>query len=236
MGSEKGERDEVPLHKQYLPEFQIARVPITNAQYALYIRDSGAKEPDYWRGGQIPAGLENHPVVGVSWHDSMEYCLWLSQKIDLPVTLPNEVEWEKAARGDKDQREYPWGEWMELHCNSMELGIDSTAAVGLFLNGISPFGVLDMSGNVWEWTRSILQQWNEERDKVIKHFGYPYLLTDGREDPATGNLHSYALRGGAFDDPAGCVRCAYRMGLVSNVADNNIGFRVVIPPSAAIIR
>jgi formylglycine-generating enzyme required for sulfatase activity len=138
----------------YVPEFKISCVPVTNAQYALYTRHSGAKSPEGWRGGHIPTGKENHPVVGVSWHEALEYCKWMGEKIDQPVALPSGVEWEKAARGDIDQREYPWGEWAELHCNSSELGLKETTPVGIFLNGASPYGVLDMSGNVAEWTRS----------------------------------------------------------------------------------
>lgn len=138
-----------------LPEYRISRVPVTNAQYAFYVKDTNAKPPEHWRGGEVPPGLDNHPVVRVTWYEALEYCKWLGGKIQQAVTLPNEAEWEKAARGDKDKREYPWGDdWHELHCNSRKLGLDDTVPVGLFLNGASPYGVLDMSGNVWEWTQT----------------------------------------------------------------------------------
>jgi formylglycine-generating enzyme required for sulfatase activity len=121
-------------------------VPVTNAQYAIYVNDSGAKPPEHWRGGKVPPGLENHPVVNVTWHDALAYCQWLAQKINKPVSLPSEAEWEKAAKGPISNlqskisnRKYPWGnEWRDLHCNSEELGLGETTPVGLFLKGASP--------------------------------------------------------------------------------------------------
>ncbi len=89
MGSDRGDNDEKPAHKLQLLEYQIARVPVTNAQYAIYVTDSGAKPPEHWRGGKVSPGLENHPVVHVTWHDAMAYCYWLSQKIDKPISLPS---------------------------------------------------------------------------------------------------------------------------------------------------
>lgn len=216
MGSEKGEPDEKPLRKLHLPEFQISRVPVTNAQYAIYIKDSGANPPDGWRGGQIPAGLENHPVVRVTWYDAMKYCTWLGEKTQKPVTLPSEAEWEKAARGDKDKREYPWGDWAELHCNSDELGLNETTPVGLFLNGASPYGVLDLSGNVWEWTRSLYKN-------------YPYQ-NDGREVVAAKDDNLLVRRGGSFFNSSRVVRCAFRLSYDPDGRDNLIGFRVVVSP------
>ncbi len=82
MGSEGGYANEKPLHKVYLPEFKISRVPITNAQYAIYVQDSSVKPPDHWRGREVPKGLENHPVVNVSWQDSINYCKWLGEKLN----------------------------------------------------------------------------------------------------------------------------------------------------------
>jgi formylglycine-generating enzyme required for sulfatase activity len=220
MGSEKGQDSEKPVHKLHLPEFRISRVPVTNAQYALFIKDSGAKAPENWRSGQVPAGMENHPVTEVSWYDAMGYCKWLGERIDQPVTLPSEAEWEKAARGDKDKREYPWGdEWVDLYCNSDELGLNETTPVGLFLNGASSYGVLDLSGNVYEWTRSELKD-------------YPYQIEDGRED--TKNKDAGPIfRGGSFGNGSRDVRCANRTyGPLGGFSD--IGFRVVVSPNASL--
>ena len=216
MGSEKGHGDEKPIHRLHLPEYQIARVPITNAQYLIYVRDSGANAPEHWRGGEIPKGLEKHPVTRVSWHDTLKYCEWLSKKVgDKTITLPSEAEWEKAARGAQDQREYPWGDdWKELHANTSELGLNETTPVGLFLNGASPYDVLDLSGNVREWTRNL---WKD----------YPYVANDGRESMEDTSVRR-VLRGGAFYYNLNYARCAYRPNYDPHYRYDFIGFRVVV--------
>ncbi|MDX9993271.1 MAG: SUMF1/EgtB/PvdO family nonheme iron enzyme [Anaerolineales bacterium] len=226
MGGD-GKYDGKPLHKLHLPEYQIARVPVTNAQYAIYVNDSGAKAPEHWRGGQVPAGLENHPVVNVSWHEALAYCKWLGEKINKPVSLPSEAEWEKAAKGPIENpqskienRNYPWGEsWKELHCNSDELGLNETTPVGLFLNGASPYELLDMSGNVWEWTRSFGYD-------VSK---YPYDPKDGREDLSRKDV-SRALRGGSFFINGVSLRCAFRSQDNPDYRLRYLGFRVMLSP------
>src|SRR5262245_43763882 len=97
-----------PLHRLYLDTFWIARTPVTNAQYWLFVRATGYPLPGHWREGVIPAGLEEHPVVNVRWDDALAYAQWLSQAAGKRITLPSEAEWEKAARGQEDNREYPW--------------------------------------------------------------------------------------------------------------------------------
>lgn len=201
-----GRRDN--LVQIYLPQYQISRVPITNAQYAYYVNDTGGEFPEHWRGGNIPAGLENHPVTYVSWFDAFLYCKWLSEKVQKEINLPSEAEWEKAARGDKDKRTYPWGdEWRDLHCNSNELGLDDTTPVGLFLNGSSLYGVLDMSGNVWEWTRT------------------NYIT---REDDLF-SLDRRVIRGGSFSARSEFMSCAARRRYYPSIGGfRSSGFRVVI--------
>jgi formylglycine-generating enzyme required for sulfatase activity len=164
-------------------------------------------------------------VVNVSWVEALAYCQWLSEKIEKQVSLPSEAEWEKAARGDQDKRAYPWGPgWRELHCNSSELGLADTTPVGLFLNGASPYGVLDMSGNVCEWTRTIYD------DK----FKYPYHIEDGREDLKSNS--SRVLRGGSFSNDADLARCAYRLGRDPGDFVRNFGFRVMVVSPALLSR
>ncbi len=217
MGSREGEKGadaaEMSQQRVFVDEFHIAITPVTNAQYALYVADAGAQPPQHWPGGQAPRGLENHPVVYVSWLDAMAYCQWLTEKIGKAVRLPTEAEWEKAARGSQDGRAYPWRDaWAELHCNSDELGLGDTSPVGLFLNGASPYGCLDMSGNVWEWCNT-------------KFAGYPYQPDDGREEPQGDE--GRVLRGGSFYDLARYARCVCRYFNHPDSRLSYIGFRVI---------
>ncbi|MEZ4770339.1 MAG: SUMF1/EgtB/PvdO family nonheme iron enzyme [Caldilineales bacterium] len=132
-------------------------MPTTNAQYLLFVQASGHEAPNGWQDNRPPKGLESYPVVRVSGHDAVDYCDWLSQAMGRHITLPSEAEWEKAARGDKDKRLYPWGDTFEAtRCNSDALGLGGTTPVGIFPEGASLYGCLDMSGNVDEWTRSVM--------------------------------------------------------------------------------
>ena len=220
MGSDTITDDERPVHQVWVDAFQIARVPVTNAQYALYMADTSVEPPSHWRGSQPPRGLENHPVVNVSWDAAQTYCRWLGIKIERLVRLPTEAEWEKAARGALDKREYPWGEWQEMRCNSVELGLSETTPVGLFLSGASPYGVLDMVGNVWEWCQSAYQP-------------YPYKPDDGRENVSKNS--GRVVRGGAFLSYRGSGRCACRVRHFPYDRFNYIGFRVLVSPGDSVL-
>ena len=206
-----GEGDE--LHEVELPEFHISRVPITNAQYALFVQDAKYKAPDGWEENRPPKGKESHPVVNVAWYDAIKYCDWLSEKVGKRVTLPTEAEWEKAARGD-DKREYPWGKWETYRANTSELGVGDTTPVGIFLEGASPYGVLDLSGNVWEWTRSLYKE-------------YPYV-SEGRDVVEAKDKDVLGLRGGSFYYSSWNVRCAFRFRGYPNGRSYVIGFRIVV--------
>ena len=177
--------------------FEIAMTPITNAQYQLYVQATGVNPPMHWQDGQPPKDTLEHPVVRVSWDDACAYCDWLGKSIGKTVRLPTEAEWEKAARGNRDQRAYPWGDKFDPgNANTEELGLDETTPVGLFPTGASPVGCLDMVGNVWEWTHSL---WRD----------LPYQPDDGREDPDSRDTR--VLRGGAFTYDARLARCSVRL-------------------------
>jgi len=131
-----------------LPEFWIDKAPVTNAEYARFVAETGHKPPKHWEGQTPPKEIVDHPVTWVSWRDAVAYATWAGGR------LPSEEEWEKAARGT-DGREYPWGEWAEGRCNSEETGIRRTTPVGKYSpQGDSPYGCQDCAGNVWEWTAS----------------------------------------------------------------------------------
>jgi formylglycine-generating enzyme required for sulfatase activity len=195
-------------HQVEVAAYAIARVPVTNAQYQLFVQATSYGTPRHWEEGRPPKGEESHPVVAVSWNDALAYCEWLSRMTGKKITLPSEAEWEKAARGDKDRRVYPWGGTFDpTRCNSYELGLNDTTPAGIFPNGASPYGCLDMAGNVWEWTRSLYQN-------------YPYDPRDGREDLEAGG--GRVLRGGSFYNSQNDVRCAFRYGSSPDARDDDI--------------
>ncbi len=156
----------------------------------------------------------------------MAYCQWLSKKTVKHYRLPSEAEWEKAARGEEGLI-YPWGnEWDKTRLNSAEGGKGDNTPVGQYSpNGDSPYGVADMAGNVWEWTRSL---WGKDWEKP--DFRYPYNPEDGREDLNAGSNMLRVLRGGAFLNSQRYVRCAVRYRGDPNLRSRRLGFRVVLSP------
>ena len=139
MGSDKYV-DEKPIHDVYLDAYYISEFPVTVAQYRLFCVASQRNMPDAPSWGWI----DEHPMVSVTWDDATAFCEWAG------VRLPTEAEWEKAARGT-DGRAYPWGnDWDKSKCSNFT-NSKSTQPVGSYPDGASPYGVLDMAGNVWEW-------------------------------------------------------------------------------------
>jgi len=208
MGSDESE-DEKPPHAVDLDAYRIGKYPITNLEYQAFIRKTGHPSPLDWEEDRYPEGRGDHPVVGVTWHDATAYCRWLTKKTGREYRLPTEAELEKAASWDpeaQEKRRYPWGDDFEGgKCNTQESGIGDTTPVSEYSpEGESPYGVADMSGNVWEWTRSLWGKNVREPD-----FGYPYDPDDGREDPEASGFR--VLRGGSWDHDQGGARCGYRV-------------------------
>ena len=227
---------EVPQHPVELPKFYMARYPVTVAQFRAFVKTSGYEPRDK----DSLQGRLNHPVVYVTWYEAVEYCKWLTAQLregketpeplavllrekNWQVRLPTEAEWEKAARGT-DERIYPWGEEADPErANYGDTGIGTTSAVGCFPGGASPYGVEDMSGNVWEWTHSL---WG--KSYISPDFKYPYDPKDGREDPESKSPR--VLRGGAFSNLVRIVRCASRYWNPPSSGGYYFGFRLVVAP------
>jgi formylglycine-generating enzyme required for sulfatase activity len=209
--------DEKPQHTVDMSyDYFMARSPVTNAQYAAYVNAKGIIHPvDDWE------KKRDHPVVNVAWNDALAYCLWWNdlRKNELPsgvvLRLPTEAEWEKAARGSNGLI-YPWGNTFDKNkCNTDEGGKNDTTPVGLYSpQGDSPYGAVDMVGNVWEWTHSLFKK-------------YPYDAEDGRE--AENSSGERVQRGGSYLGTDQLARAAARYRGDPGFLDF-IGFRVVVAP------
>jgi formylglycine-generating enzyme required for sulfatase activity len=224
MGSDKTQdpqaRDgEFPQHQVYVGNFYIAKYPVTNAEYRRFVDTTGHRKPYHWESEDLKSFRgADQPVTGVTWRDANAYCNWLSGMTGKSYRLPTEAEWEKAARGT-DGRIYPWGnQWDAKRCNSREGGPSRTTPVGQYSpQGDSPYGCVDMAGNVWEWTSSVYKS-------------YPYDPKDGREDPRAGDDIPRVLRGGAFTIDGRFVRCACRNWDFPDYWNWYFGFRVCVAP------
>jgi formylglycine-generating enzyme required for sulfatase activity len=217
---------ERPRHEANLPTFYIARFPVTVAQFRTFVSASGYRPAT----PKSLEGLANHPVTNVNRYDAQAYCRWLGERLreyerqigakaaggfwsalaagDLAVCLPSEAEWEKAGRG-MDGRLFPWGEQNDPNrANFDQTGLMRTSAIGCFPGGVSPYGCEEISGNVWEWTRST---WGG---------------TQENSDPSA----EFALRGGGFSDSSRHISCAIRFRFASNLRDSSTGFRVALSP------
>jgi formylglycine-generating enzyme required for sulfatase activity len=195
MGSPEGEGVavwETPQHEVDLSAYWIGKYPVTNEQYAEFVRKTGRIVPPAagWEGQIPPADRLEHPVSGVTWYDALAYCEWLSEQTGRHYGLPSEAQWEKAARGT-DRRIYPWGnEWDPDRCNH---GGESVTAVDAYPEGKSPYGCYDMVGNVREWTRTV---WG--RALPSPEFRYPWA-NDRREDLTASKYVLRVYRGGDAD-------------------------------------
>ncbi len=300
--------DEKPAHRVSLAAFEMATLPVSNAEYACFMAAGGYDDERWWRSeaakrwrsgesvgvgpkqqwrenratfcgwseakirgltatpkqieyyltirnwseDQFEAWLDEHfptgkalrqpsewdnpdfnnpaqPLVGVCWHEACAYCAWLSAQTKRRFRLPSEAEWEAAAartllnlRGLKDlgglppkRREYAYeGEFDPLRGNTFESHIRKTTPVGLYLEGATPDGIFDLTGNVWEWTSSI-------------YANYPYIKEDGRENPNDENKPR-AVRGGAWSDLSNGARAVYRNGVYAAFHSSYNGFRLVV--------
>jgi len=147
MGTDRSNGDDYdkPAHRVTLDKYKIDKYPVTNAQYARFVAATNHRPPLHWVSGKITPGLELHPVTMVSWYDAASYAQWAGKR------LPTEQEWEKAARG-LDARRWPWGDNMVVQNLNTYYSVGSTTSVLSYPGGASPYGVMDLAGNVSEWT------------------------------------------------------------------------------------
>jgi formylglycine-generating enzyme required for sulfatase activity len=213
-----------PKFEVDLPAFRIGKYPVTNSQYSEFIRATGTEvNPETgWDGQTPPPDRLNHPVTGVTWYQAVAYCDWLSKKTGRNYSLPNEAQWEKAARGVQGWL-YPWGDtWQEGGCNPDPLQI---TPVGQYPPQ-GPYGCYDLIGNLREWTSSL---WGEKRSEPDLNFSYPWK-DDGRNDLRANTMIRRVFRGGASENPSN-MTCTARNGFApdkSGPPGKRHGFRVVL--------
>jgi hypothetical protein len=136
--------DEQPQHRLYLPDYYLAKTPVTNGQYKAFVLATEHEAPEGWTNRVPPGDKGDHPVVNVTWYDVKGYCQWLSEVTGRDYDLPSEAEWERGARGT-DGRIYLWGnQWDATRCNSLESGKGYTTPVGAYPTGASPYGLMDI--------------------------------------------------------------------------------------------
>ena len=148
MGSNERWDDESPEYVEKTGAFFIDLYEVTNQDYGNFVSATHRESPHHWPNGEIPKNKEKHPVVYVNWFDANDYCKWAGKR------LPTEEEWEKGARGEEGLI-YPWGnEWTPKKSNNPYKHSTGTEPIGSYPGGKSPYGLYDMSGNVWEWVDS----------------------------------------------------------------------------------
>lgn len=213
MGSDSA--DQRPVHTVYLDAYWIDQFEVTNAMYSICIQDSDCNEPSditYYS----DSSYANHPVVYIDWDDARNYCSWAGRK------LPTEAEWEKAASWDEVNQiknAYPWGNNIDCSFANYNDGgnycVGTTTAVGSYPNGASPYGALDMAGNVWEWVADWYDMYPGGDPMASTNFGQTYRVQ----------------KGGSWFSNDVFAHSAFRGGFFPSFTDHYLGFRCAISAS-----
>jgi len=239
MGDTNGDGDsrEGPAHVVTLDAYYIGKFEVTNGDWKKFLNDSGYEDKKFWPGGYVvpkdqspywtqannhgggTPGSDKYPVMGMNWDAATAYCNWLSAKTGKKYRLPTEAEWEKAARGT-DKRKFPWGNTISLE-NANYAGaqkFDTGKEVGSYPKGASPYGAMDMGGNVMEWCSDWYQ-----RD---------YYKESPKKNPKGPEKGAYrVMRGGSFFFEANDLRVYARGGgWPSLQAWRMLGMRVAREP------
>ena len=210
--------DEQPAHPIRLNTFFIDKFEVTHAQYRAFVQQTGRRVPPDWTGGVYAAGMDQHPVIYVTWNDASAYCQWDGKR------LPTEAEWERAAKGSDGNR-YPWGNEFDETKANVNNQVGHSTVIGQYEEGKSPYGVYDMTGNVWEWTTDWYKPYpgnSQENDK----FGEKFRVLRGNSWAGLGHYSSEEER----EIKAHFSRAGYRFFMNQNGYVNDAGFRCAKDP------
>lgn len=194
--------DDRPAHKVWLDAYYLDTHEVTNAEYAGFVKSTSHRAPYHWLRGDIPSGEENFPVFNVDWEDANSYCRWSGKR------LPTEAEWERAARGGKEELDYPWGD--KADSKMAKYNQPQPGAAGAFPP--NAFGLYDMAGSVAEWC----SDW-------FDGLYYKDSPTKNPQGPGTG-LYK-VIRGGAWSDSPARITVFFRNWVRPNQRTPNVGFR-----------
>nr|HPL82324.1 SUMF1/EgtB/PvdO family nonheme iron enzyme [Anaerolineaceae bacterium] len=217
MGSDDGDSDEYPVRQIYMDAYWIDKFEVSNAQYARCVAAGVCSEQLYpgSNSGRDYYGnpdYNNYPVINVTWEHAQTYCEWVGGN------LPTEAQWEKASRGT-DGRSYPWGEesptcqLANFNVGNDNICVGDTNIVTAHESGASPYGALNLAGNVWEW--------------VYDWYG-PYKEGETRNPLELSTGFTKVFRGGSWEDNNGDIRSANRSDVSPSNVDGRIGFRCVV--------
>lgn len=209
-----GGKTGLPLRRISVSAFLMGETEVTNSQYAKFIEATEHKAPEGWKDNKFTEGEENLPVVNMSWNDANDYCEWLSKEIGAEVRLPTEAEWERAARGDTENK-YPWGDKWNDEASSSEETKGKILPVKSYDEGRSPFGIYEMIGNVWELTG----------DPAVDEFGKAVIF----EDPETKETSEQRIiKGGWAAEEREFLTIDRHLYRPENRPSEAIGFRYVV--------
>lgn len=218
MGSESGQDCERPVHRVWVDAFQLAATQVTNAEYARFLRETSISPPPFWNDPNFDPHFNQplQPVVAVSWHEAVRYCEWLRAESGRGYRLPTESEWERAARGGLEQKQFPWGDEapqsLPDYSKRWQTGPEPVARYAP-----NAYGLFDIGDNVHEWC----SDWYDP-----KYYGVsPERNPLGPEQSSTKPARK-SSRGGSWRHHIKVARCSARSSIPPEFHYADYGFRV----------